>query len=145
MFEGDQISRCEIFDEADIDAAIARFEELQPQAPRLENAASRVYERFLACFLARDWDAMTEMLADDVFHDDRRRVVSAGVRQGRDATIANMRASADLGVSTITPIVIATRGGRLTLTREPFLGRDQRPRRLLPRCSASLRSTPTNG
>jgi hypothetical protein len=31
-FEGDPISRCEIFDEADIDAAIARFEELSPLA-----------------------------------------------------------------------------------------------------------------
>ena len=27
--EGDLISRCEIFDEADLDAALARFEELQ--------------------------------------------------------------------------------------------------------------------
>ena len=43
--EGDLINRCEIFDEADIDAALARFEELHPQARRLENSASRVYER----------------------------------------------------------------------------------------------------
>ena len=28
--EGDLISRCEIFDEADLDAALARFDELQP-------------------------------------------------------------------------------------------------------------------
>ena len=40
--KGDLINRCEIFDEADLDAALARFEELQPRAPRLENAASRV-------------------------------------------------------------------------------------------------------
>ena len=44
--EGDLISRCEIFDEADLDAALARFEELHPPAPRLENAASRVERRF---------------------------------------------------------------------------------------------------
>ena len=44
---GDNINRCELFDEADLDAALARFEELQPQAPRLENAASQVAERFL--------------------------------------------------------------------------------------------------
>ena len=31
--------------------------------------------------------------------DDRRRVVSAGVRHGRDAEIANMRAIADLGIT----------------------------------------------
>ena len=43
--EGDLISRCEIFDEADLDAALARFDELQPQARRLENAASQLGER----------------------------------------------------------------------------------------------------
>ena len=30
MVEGDLINRCEIFDEADIDAALARFDELTP-------------------------------------------------------------------------------------------------------------------
>ena len=47
----------EIFDEADLDAALARFDELHPQAPRLENAASQVEQRFLTYFAARDWDA----------------------------------------------------------------------------------------
>ena len=41
-FEGDLISRCEIFDEADLDAALARFDELSRPAPQLENAATRV-------------------------------------------------------------------------------------------------------
>ena len=40
MVDGDLLSRCEIFNEADLDAALARFEELHSQAPRLENAAS---------------------------------------------------------------------------------------------------------
>ena len=40
--DGDLISRCELFDEADLDAALARFDELSRPAPRLENAASRV-------------------------------------------------------------------------------------------------------
>ena len=64
--DGDLINRCEIFDEADLDAALARFDELSRPAPRLENAASRVDERFRAYFAARDWDAMAEMLADDI-------------------------------------------------------------------------------
>ena len=42
MVEGDIVNHCEIFDEADIDAALARFDELQPQSPRLENTASQV-------------------------------------------------------------------------------------------------------
>ena len=88
--DGDLINRVEIFDEADIDAALARFDELSRPAPRLENAASQVDERFMACFAARDWDAMAEMLADDISTDDRRRVVGAGVRHGRDAEIADI-------------------------------------------------------
>ena len=91
--DGDLINRCEMFDEADLDAALARFDKLSRPAPRLENAASRVTERFQACFAARDWDAMAETLADDVSVDDRRRVVNAGLRHGRDALIAKMRAT----------------------------------------------------
>ena len=55
--EGDLINRGEIFDEADLDAALARFDELRPPAPRLENAASQGNERIQACFAARDWDS----------------------------------------------------------------------------------------
>ena len=39
--EGGMVNRCEIFDEADLDAAIARFDELSRPARRMENAASR--------------------------------------------------------------------------------------------------------
>ena len=70
---------------------------------------------------------MAEMLADDIFDDDRRRVVGAGVRHGRDAEIANVRAIADVGITDITSTVIATRGERLALSRVRFSGRDQRP------------------
>ena len=44
--DGEMVDRCEVFDEADIDAALARFEQLSRPAPRLENAASQVCERF---------------------------------------------------------------------------------------------------
>src|ERR1700731_2503079 len=50
--QGDLISRGEIFDEADLDDALARFDQLSRPAPRLENAASRVYDRFMATFAA---------------------------------------------------------------------------------------------
>src|SRR5262249_54924175 len=46
-----RINRCEIFDEADLDAALARFEELQPRSPRVENAASQATERLSAKFV----------------------------------------------------------------------------------------------
>jgi class 3 adenylate cyclase len=119
--EGDLINRCELFDETDLDAALARFDELSRSAPRLENAASKMNERFLTCFAARDWEAMAALVVDDSSIDDRRRVVNAGLRRGRDAEIASMRAIADLGVQEATSVVIATRGERLALSRDRFL------------------------
>ena len=143
--EGDLINRFEIFDEADIDAAIARFEELQPQAPRLENTASRVLERFLAHFAARDWDALTEILADDLYSDDRRRVVGAGIRHGRDAEIANMRTAADLGVTKTTSTSLRPAGTAWPLRVSASRAAIRDPRHSASRCSASSRSTPRSG
>ena len=123
--EGDQFNRFEFFDEADLDAALARFDELSRPTPRLENAASQMYERFWAHFAARDWASMAEMLTAEIFTDDRRRVVNAGIEHGRDAQIANMRSLAEIGAS-ITVTVMATRGQRLLLSRFRSLNRDLR-------------------
>ena len=109
------VNRCEVFNEADLDAALAKFEELSRPARRLENAASQVAERYLAHFAARDWDALAKVLADDISVDDRRRVVNAGIKHGRDAEIANLRAAADVGITYFTSVVIAARGERLIL------------------------------
>ena len=125
--EGDLISRCELFDEADLDVALARFEELHPPAPRLENAASQLIERFQAYFAARNWAAIAENSADEIVTDDRRSVVGSGILRGRDIDIANIRATADLGAAYLTSTVIATRGERLALARFRMSGRDQRP------------------
>ena len=58
--EGDLINRCEIFDEADLDAALARFDELRPHSAAPGKRGKPSDERFLAYFAARDWDAMAE-------------------------------------------------------------------------------------
>ncbi|MDQ1447060.1 MAG: hypothetical protein QOC79_31, partial [Actinomycetota bacterium] len=123
--EGDLISGCELFDEADLDAALARFEELHPQPPRLENATTRISERIGAHFAGRDWNAMAELLADDIYTDDRRRIVGAGIRHGRDAEIAGMKATAEVGTKNMTETVLATRGESLALGRVCFSGHDQ--------------------
>ena len=123
--EGDMVNRTEVFDEADLDAAIARFDELSRPAPHLENAASLVTERFQAHFAARDWAALGEILADGFSSDDRRRVVGAGVRHGRDAQVANTRAIAELWSTNVTRSVIATRGRDLVLVRITFSSRDE--------------------
>jgi class 3 adenylate cyclase len=123
--DGDLISRSEVFDEADIDAAVARFEQLSQPASQLENAASRVADRFSAYYAADDWRAMAEVLADNYSSDDRRRVVGSGVRHGRDAHLVDMRARAELWLTKRTSTVMATRGDRLALMRIGLSGRDQ--------------------
>lgn len=125
--EGDLGTRCEIFLEADVDAAIARFDELARPAPRLGNVASQVAERFFAYFASRDWDSVATTLADDVTHDDRRRVVNAGVLHGRDTQIANLQAISEVGITNFSPTVIATRGARLALVHTRSSGPDQAP------------------
>lgn len=123
----DMVNRCEFFDESDLVAAMARFDQLSRPAPRLANTASQVNDRFDACFGARDWDAMADMLTDDVCMDDRRPVVGSGIRRGRDTVVADARANANLGVAKVASTVIATRGDRLMLGCARFSGRDQRP------------------
>lgn len=124
-FDGELLSRCELFDEAALDAALARFEELHQQTPRLQNTASQVSDQFLAYFAARDWDAMAKMTANNFTSDDRRRVVGAGVQTGRDIDMDNMRAWADVGITKIASDVIALRGQHLFLGRTRFFGREQ--------------------
>ena len=68
---------------------------------------------------------MAEMLADNYLSDDRRPVVGAGVRRGRDAQMSDMRAIAEVWLTNVSLTVIATRGERLILTRSVYSGRDQ--------------------
>ena len=64
--EGDLINRCEIFDEADLDAALARFDELSRPAPRLENAATRKRTSASQAHFRPVTGTHGEMLADDI-------------------------------------------------------------------------------
>ena len=126
IIDGDLIKRSERFDEVDLVAALARFDELSLPRPRLENGASRLIARFQEVFGIRDWDGMAEIFADDICLHDRRQVVGASF-VGRDATMANMRASAETGVKNVTSTIMASRGSRLALHRVQISGRDQRP------------------
>ncbi|CAM2767742.1 SnoaL-like domain-containing protein [Mycobacterium intermedium] len=130
VFEGDLVCRFELFDEADLDAALARFDELRSQTRPPENEASKVAERVMAHYAAQDWNSIAEILSDNHYLDDRRRVVNAGIRHGRDAEIANIQAAIDLGATNVTSVLMATRGTRLALTRTRFSGRDRRPEAL---------------
>ena len=130
-FDGDLLGRYELFDDADVATAIAKFKQLSRPAPQLQNAASQVAERFLASFAARDWNAMVELLADDMSSDDRRAVIGAGIRLGPDAVTVEMRANTDLWITKGTFAIVATRGERLALMHARFSGSDQEPQAFL--------------
>jgi len=97
---------------------------MQPQARLLENAATRADDRFFAYFRARDWAALGEILAEESYIDDRRPVINAGLWDGREDVIANLRAVVDAAANITS--VIATRGDRLALSRIHSSNRDPR-------------------
>ena len=123
-FDGDLVSRIELFDEDDLDAAIARFEQLGQPARRLENAASRVFENEWSHFAARDWDALAELVADNYSGIDHRRVVRAENQHGRDVVVKDLQAAADVGFTISMVSAMAIRGERLVLARVRASGRD---------------------
>ncbi|MGA5466087.1 BTAD domain-containing putative transcriptional regulator [Mycobacterium sp. NPDC050041] len=125
--EGDLISRLELFDEADLDAALERFDTLNRPAAQLENAASRAHQRFNMSYLAGDWEALRSTMAQDFVADDRRRLVGLAAQAGREAVIEHARVTAEIGVTNSTSTVVATRGQRLALIRARFWGSDERP------------------
>ena len=67
------ITRCEIFDEADLDAALARLDELSQPAPHLENAATRIFARMMDTFNRRDLDSFLALVTADGRYEDRRK------------------------------------------------------------------------
>ena len=139
----DMVNRCEVFEETNLDAAIATFDQLsQPPTP-LENAATQVDQRFAAYFAARDWDAMAELTADRICIDDRRHVVNAGLRHGRDAEIANLRARAQTGSKRLRPQSLRFVVSALVLHVPASGDTSSSPTSSIPRRSASSKSTPT--
>ena len=124
-FKGDKLDRCELFDEADLDKAIERFDELARPAQQFTNAAVRATERLRTCFRTRDWSGLADVLAEDIVADDRRRVVGLGLRQGREVNVADIRVGAEIGTQDITSTIVATRGDRLSLDRARYSMHDQ--------------------
>jgi hypothetical protein len=121
--DGDRFNRSELYDEADLDAALARFDELSRPARLLENTATRVNGRAETYFAARDWNAVATVLAPDICSDDRRRVVGGGLLRGRDAVMAATVASAEAELKIQRSDPIATRGERLVLSLDPPMNR----------------------
>src|SRR5262249_46717312 len=116
MVDGDLVRCCEVFDEDDVDHALARFRELCHPSPKLENDATKAEARSFENFNVRNWNAEAEVLAFDSYVDDRRRVVNVGHWSGREVVIASLQALAE-GPADRIWTAVATRGQRLALTR----------------------------
>ena len=69
----------ELFDEADLDAALARFEELAEQKPPVEKCGKRGIGAFPRVLFRPDWDAIAETVALTFCIDDRRLAVNSGL------------------------------------------------------------------
>ncbi len=67
----------EIFDEADLDAALARFDELERPTPSFENAATRTWARAADAFNRRDVDSFLALMTADGQLEDRRKGLRA--------------------------------------------------------------------
>jgi hypothetical protein len=115
-FDGEKISRCEVFDEADLEAALARFDELNRQVPHLENAASRTWARQADAFNRRDLGDFIALTTADCRVEDRRK----GLRDLAEGPARVKAAQATFQAPTgwrldVQPIAI--RGARFALSR----------------------------
>jgi hypothetical protein len=71
--DGDLFNRYEMFDETDLEAALARFDELSRPTQVLENAATRVHARMMDAFNRRDLDSFLAVVTADGRYEDRRK------------------------------------------------------------------------
>ncbi|MDA4107761.1 regulator [Mycobacterium holsaticum DSM 44478] len=117
--EGETLSRCELFDDADLDAALTKFYELTSAAPRLENAATRTWQKVIDAFNRRDLSELLTLTTADGKLIDRRKGLSA-VHEGAERASA-ARALFVVPESWRTEVEpVALRGSRLALIHQTY-------------------------
>ena len=114
--EDDLINRCEIFDVEDLDAALARFDELDRPIPPLENASTRTWVRLVDAYNRRDMSGFLALMTEDARLDDRRKGLR-GIHDGlalwkNVQQLFQARSNWQLSMEPI-----AIRGSHLSLTR----------------------------
>jgi hypothetical protein len=119
--EGNLISRCELFDETDIDAALARFDELSAPARQLENAATRARAHMTNAFNRRDLDGYLALMNPDGRYEDRRKGLrDEGLKRGK--VVRALFEAPKRWRTEMEPVAI--RGPRLALTRDRYRDTD---------------------
>ncbi len=105
-----------------LDDAWARYREITRGSalPFFENAATRSVHAYAAAWNARDWDGVVAVYSPRLLVDDRRSgsMIEVDADQYFEAT----RPGFDLPDSTWTVEIVATRGKRLCLTRDRWVG-----------------------
>jgi SnoaL-like domain len=115
-----RIQRAHVYDCDQLDAARACYEALAAPVPppRLENAVTRLRDRFEDAWAARDWEGIAAILAPGFRLIDRRSYAHFDL--DRDQELVSLRFRFDMLSSRTTSEVLATRGLRLALVRERF-------------------------
>ncbi|TFH25446.1 MAG: DUF4440 domain-containing protein [Myxococcales bacterium] len=119
------VKNSEYFDLGCEAEALARFDELVgggdeagasgARSSRFDNTAVELQERTVACFGARDWARLTELLDPNFRCSDRRHMARLDI--DRDDFIGMSRALGDMDTVSLESDIVATRGDRLLLYR----------------------------
>ncbi|MHB8464606.1 MAG: nuclear transport factor 2 family protein, partial [Acidimicrobiales bacterium] len=123
------VQRVDLYEPADADAALTRFDELTTgrrvgdtdadSGPIAD--ASEHLRQLWEWILASKWDAVAAHLADDALLDDRRPIVGARA-DGREAVMSIFRSAVEAGVRRVEIRPLATRGRRLSLLQLVYVG-----------------------
>jgi hypothetical protein len=117
--DGHRVNRSELFDEDDLDAALARLAELSTSAPQLENSATRARTRVCDAYNRRDVDGLLALTTDDVWIDDRRKGLRDEGAVREDAARALLEFSPPQWQQETETIAI--RGSRFAVSRVKYV------------------------
>ena len=114
----------EQLDLADREAALRRPDEPspEPEEPGLENEATRVAARWAPLLLARRWDDLIELFAEDMVGRDNRPMIGAEPLVGRTANLVGNWGVLDVGVTNIRFAPLTLAGERAALFQAEYSG-----------------------
>jgi class 3 adenylate cyclase/Pyruvate/2-oxoacid:ferredoxin oxidoreductase delta subunit/tetratricopeptide (TPR) repeat protein len=120
--DGQRFHAWELFEIDQLDAALARFEELSSASRmpvHIENAATRAAERLRAAWNTHDWEGVVALFSPGFRSVDRGRLVRLVLE--RDRFLESLRLFFAMTAQSTTQ-VLATRGDRLALIRVCWRG-----------------------
>jgi class 3 adenylate cyclase len=121
-----RVTRLELFEIEQLDAALARLAELRPDPLRIPpNAATRASDRFWEASEREEWEALRAACAPHIVTADRRRQVL--IEGDIEMLIASHAHMFSRGRTRVARTVLATAGDRLVLERILWSGAGDAP------------------